>query len=71
MRMTIAYGPVMVNCRPRVTKLDACPGMISKVAKPDEYDILVVNKFVLGLCCAKHAQVSRTEYSTPKFIDVT
>jgi hypothetical protein len=37
----------MVNCRRE--SLDACPGVVTKVSQLDEYDILVVNKFVIGL----------------------
>jgi hypothetical protein len=40
----------MVNCRPRVTR--CVPRYGFKVTQPDEYDILVVNKFVLGLLLA-------------------
>jgi predicted transcriptional regulator len=49
MRMTIATPTVQLWLIAVRESLDACPGMVSKVDQPDEYDILVVNKFVLGL----------------------
>jgi hypothetical protein len=49
MKMTIATPTVQLWLIAVRESLDACPGMVSKVAQPDEYDILVVNMFVLGL----------------------
>jgi hypothetical protein len=48
-RMTIATPAVQLCLIAVRESLGACPGMVSKVDQPDEYDILVVNKFFLGL----------------------
>jgi hypothetical protein len=48
-RMTIATPTVQLWLISVRESLDACPCMVTKVSQPDEYDILVVNNFVLGL----------------------
>jgi hypothetical protein len=49
MRTTIATPTVQLWLIAARESLDSCQGMVSKVDQPDEYDILVVNKFVFGL----------------------
>jgi hypothetical protein len=65
MRMTIATPTVQLRLIAVRESLDACPGMVSKVDQSDEYDILVVNKFVLGL----PAVVQRTVRQFHKLTD--
>jgi hypothetical protein len=49
MRMTIATPTVQLWLIAVRESIDACPGMVTNVSQPDEYDTLVVNKFVFGL----------------------
>jgi hypothetical protein len=65
MRMTIATPKVQSWLIAVRESLDVCPGMMSKVDQPDEYDILAVNKFVL----ARPAVVQHTVRQFHKLAD--